>query len=301
MKRFLSLGAGVQSSAILLMSCIGELPLLDGAVFADTQWEPSAVYEHLAWLTTFAAKAGITVHRVSQVRGRKTNGHRWASMPLYTKKVWQPCEIEDVRKLEAEAKESGKDRIRRIITELEAGRTSEQRGMIRRQCTNEYKIKPIERFLRREVLGCKPKCRAPKNAIETWIGISMDEMKRMETRKDSYWQIFRYPLIRTMFLDGLGFTRGDCLMWLNRKGFPRPPRSACIGCPFHSDAEWKAIKADPIQWADACEFDDAIRYCGGMRGLVYLHPQRVPLREVNLDGAEACTEVDGCAAGMCGA
>ena len=37
--RILSLGAGVQSSAVLLMSCDGVLPKLDCAIFADTGWE----------------------------------------------------------------------------------------------------------------------------------------------------------------------------------------------------------------------------------------------------------------------
>src|SRR6516164_9615820 len=60
--RVLSLGAGVQSSALLLMSEAGELPRLDAAVFADTQWEPAEVYEHLDRLT---AAVTIPVHRVT--------------------------------------------------------------------------------------------------------------------------------------------------------------------------------------------------------------------------------------------
>ena len=32
------------------MSCVGELPKLDHAIFADTGWEPSIVYDHLAYL-----------------------------------------------------------------------------------------------------------------------------------------------------------------------------------------------------------------------------------------------------------
>ena len=40
--RVLSLGAGVQSSTLLLMACHGELEL-DAAIFADTQWEPQWV------------------------------------------------------------------------------------------------------------------------------------------------------------------------------------------------------------------------------------------------------------------
>ena len=65
MIRVLSLGAGVQSTAVLLMSCRGILPKLDHAIFADTQWEPSEVYEHLEWLTAEAAKYGIPVHIVT--------------------------------------------------------------------------------------------------------------------------------------------------------------------------------------------------------------------------------------------
>src|SRR4051812_27862869 len=37
----------------------------DCAIFADTGWEPRAVYEHLDWLEGEASKAGVPVHRVS--------------------------------------------------------------------------------------------------------------------------------------------------------------------------------------------------------------------------------------------
>ena len=44
MKRFLSLGAGVQSSTLALMIANGELEPVDSAIFADTGWEPRKVY-----------------------------------------------------------------------------------------------------------------------------------------------------------------------------------------------------------------------------------------------------------------
>lgn len=47
MKRFISLGAGVQSTTMLLMSLNGDLERADCAIFADTQDEPKAVYDHL--------------------------------------------------------------------------------------------------------------------------------------------------------------------------------------------------------------------------------------------------------------
>jgi hypothetical protein len=48
MMRVVSLGAGVQSTTMALMAAHGELtPMPDAAIFADTGWEPKAVYEHL--------------------------------------------------------------------------------------------------------------------------------------------------------------------------------------------------------------------------------------------------------------
>ncbi len=48
--RILNLGAGVQSTTVFLMAHEGELPMIDYAIFADTQEEPKAVYQHLEWL-----------------------------------------------------------------------------------------------------------------------------------------------------------------------------------------------------------------------------------------------------------
>lgn len=53
MKNIISLGAGVQSSVMALMAAKGEItPMPDGAIFADTGWEPRRVYEWLDWLET---------------------------------------------------------------------------------------------------------------------------------------------------------------------------------------------------------------------------------------------------------
>lgn len=49
--RALLLGAGVQSTTLALMAAHGEIgPMPDCAIFADTHWEPKAVYDHLNWL-----------------------------------------------------------------------------------------------------------------------------------------------------------------------------------------------------------------------------------------------------------
>lgn len=51
---------------MLALSTEGILPKIDFAIFADTGWEPAAVYAHLSRLEReIAAPAGIPVLRVS--------------------------------------------------------------------------------------------------------------------------------------------------------------------------------------------------------------------------------------------
>ncbi|BFU47742.1 hypothetical protein [Krasilnikovia sp. MM14-A1004] len=74
--RVLSLGAGLQSSAIVLLAAGGEIAPFDVAVFADTGWEPHSVYRQLDRLTGIAAAAGMqVVHEVVlRPRTRRTPG-----------------------------------------------------------------------------------------------------------------------------------------------------------------------------------------------------------------------------------
>ena len=45
--RILSLGAGVQSTTLLLMAHYGDIAPFDHVIFADTGWEREATYENL--------------------------------------------------------------------------------------------------------------------------------------------------------------------------------------------------------------------------------------------------------------
>ena len=68
MIRVLSLGAGVQSSTLLLMAVAGELEL-DHAIFADTGHEPEPVYR---WLEYLQRVSTIPIHVVRDGRGLET-------------------------------------------------------------------------------------------------------------------------------------------------------------------------------------------------------------------------------------
>jgi len=58
--RVISLGAGVQSTALVLLAVNGELQA-DVAIFADTQAEPPWVYEHLWRLALFCAERDFPI------------------------------------------------------------------------------------------------------------------------------------------------------------------------------------------------------------------------------------------------
>ena len=157
----------------------------------------------------------------------------------------------------------------------------EKEGMIRRQCTSEYKIEPITKKLR-ELLGFRARQVIPTGAVNLWFGISRDEMRRARF-SPIRWITNHYPLIFNK-----PSTRQDCLRWLAAHRYPEPPRSACIGCPFHSDFEWRQMKDNqPQEWEDAVAFDRVMRRDrGGLRGQIFLHRSCQPLDEVDLSTAE---------------
>ena len=158
-------------------------------------------------------------------------------------------------------------------------------GMGRRQCTAEYKVAPI-RKRQRELLGVQPQRRVPKGTeVEQWLGISTDEAGRIKPSRDK-WQINHWPLIDA------DMSRQDCIKWFDAKYPARQlSKSACIGCPFHNNNNWRDLRDnDPVSWQDAVEFDKAIRHNGsklvGMKEQQFLHRACVPLDEVDLDTAE---------------
>lgn len=155
MRQFLSLGGGVQSTTLLLMSLYGEIENpVEAAIFADTGWERQQTYETVGFLREYANKFGVPVYTVSagNIRDDIISDRLETTIPAHTKN--------------AEGK----------------------RGFLNRRCTRIYKLEPVRNKLK-EIANA-----TYKNPVEMWIGISIDEAQRMSPARVKF-VVNRYPLI----------------------------------------------------------------------------------------------------------
>jgi len=272
MMRILSLGAGVQSSTLALMSAHGDVEPFDAAIFADTQAEPESVYTWLDWLEK---QLPFPVYRVST--GNLAND-------AITTRV---------------SKKTGNTYIKGLVPAFFV--SGNGKGLMGRRCTADYKILAIIKK-QRQLANVKRGCKTVM--CKTAIGISLDEFQRMKPSRhpwcENYW-----PLI------DLRMTRDDCLTWMRNHNYPTPPRSACVFCPFHSDAEWKRLQdEEPKEFERAVKFDYDLRRAANqatgtakLRGEVFLHSTLKPLDEVDFKDVPSHVQVDmfnNECEGMCG-
>ena len=139
-------------------------------------------------------------------------------------------------------------------------------GHMQRQCTSEWKIKPIDR----EISKLYPAKRCTKNIkriVGKWLGISIDEISRIkESRTKSIENI--YPLIE------LNLSRNDCYKILKKYNW-KAVKSSCYMCPYQ-------VK----RWRENKEIDKAIAYekqlqkHSNYREIPFLHPSAQPLEVV---------------------
>jgi len=236
--RVISLGWGVQSWALAAMTALGELPPVDAAIHADTTHERAETYEFAAKWTPWLEERGVRVVTVTPPEHRAD--------PFYsvrTNSTFIPA-----------------------FTSWPAGDSS---GMLRRQCTGEWKIRPIRRWIQEHRDG---------QMVETWLGITLDEVTRMR-QADVQYVVNRFPFVE--YLDR-PWTRMMVMQWLERNGLEIPVKSSCVFCPYHDRATWREIRAAGNgDWERAVAVDEAIR--NKREGyLCYVHRNRVPLAEVDL-------------------
>ena len=155
--KIISLGLGIQSTAMYLMSSLGHIDRADYAIFADPDAELPDTYKLWNDLKIWSkSNNGIALIKKKKsiyndiIKGYKKNT-RVAKIPAHTS--------------------SG--------------------GIMLRQCTGEYKINVVVQEVRRLH---KLKKRQHMKPTEMWLGISLDEIQRMK-ESQLYNIKYKYPLI----------------------------------------------------------------------------------------------------------
>jgi hypothetical protein len=140
------------------------------------------------------------------------------------------------------------------------------RGQLKRQCTQEWKIRPLRRVIRQWIKGTRPM----KAAI--LLGISTDEWSRAKT-SDVQYLTHEFPLL------DMGMSRKDCQAYLESKGLPVPVKSSCVFCPYQSKSAWRDIGQNPTDRAIAIAYDESIRH--KVKGNpAFVHPDKIPLADI---------------------
>lgn len=297
---YISLGCGVQSSTLLYWADKSLFGLARPvfAVFGDTEHEPQSVYR---WFDFLKKSISIPIHCVKGTRGNIT---------LLESSVFHS------------SKTLGSVYRKSIIPSY----GNHGRSMLQRKCTEEYKIIPIVRFVKKEIgsrtlndwrrrhksalaaitLARKQKeivsfdalaeCESDPLAV-CWIGISTDEADRAKPSRHP-WIKHRFPLL------DLGVSRSDCLRWFKEHNLPMPPKSACFMCPYHSNAEWLRLKTqEPEEFAKAVAFERGMHRAHKMdtvtRHQPFLHRECVPLDKIDFADLASEGPVHGECTGYC--
>jgi hypothetical protein len=263
--RVVSFGAGVQSTAILVLAArriIDYETFLFANVGADSE-HPATLRYLREVAAPFAAEHGLTVHELHRFRrdgsretlyGRLTRpGSRSLPIPVRMPRTGAPG---------------------------------------RRACTSDFKIAPIGRWLRAHGAG-------RDNPATVAIGFSTDEIHRCNRKAAQPWEIPEYPLI------DLGLNRAACQRVIAQAGLPIPPRSACWFCPYRRPATWAETRRDtPELFWKAVELERTLNHRRDQLGRdhVYLTRFGRPLDEAipeaqpalfdtaATDGPETCDE-----------
>ena len=248
-----SCGGGTQSAAIAALIVKGELPKPDLSVIADTGREATDTWRfYEAKLRPALASVGVDLVRLPH----SFDGKGWNTVDLY----------------------SGKDGDTVIMPMFTA---KIGRGMLPKFCSNEWKSRPVQRFIRNHGL----------KSGEIWIGFSIDEFQRMKAADpDAKWN-HTYPLIDRRM------SRGDCIALVESMGWGTPPRSACWMCPYRSDQEWLHLKrTDPLDFERAVKLEKKLQQRDAD---VYFHDSCQPLESVQFNEEQGDMFDRPCASGMC--
>lgn len=154
-KHFISWGAGLQSTALGVLSVNNRLPeKMDGIIFADPGWEHPYTYKILEFYTEYFNSRCLPVELTRVDNSIEDFG--WENSPPFFYTNGAP---------------------------------------LTRQCTAYYKIKPIRRAMRKlSGFSQSNTGRTLRKSCYCYMGISYDEAHRMRD-SDRDWIVYKYPLV----------------------------------------------------------------------------------------------------------
>lgn len=213
--KILSCGAGMQSTALALMSCENAthakpvhefVPVYDLVVYCDLGWEPPWVYNQVDFIQKRCNEAGVPFkilytglydHYIQNFGKKRT-----CSIPFWS--------------IGANGK----------------------KAIMRRNCTIDFKIMAIQKYVRYELLGYQPYQRKRPEDIgahEMHIGFSVEEQQRIFNNYNPLF-VNRFPLV------DMSLTRADNYRYIREVWGLDTKASACCICPFHRNYFFEHLK-----------------------------------------------------------
>lgn len=230
--KILSCGAGMQSTALALMSCenkvkgniYSHVPIYDAVVFCDLGFEPPWVKKQVDFIKEACNNADIPFYIIeSNLYADYMNDFgksHVSAIPFWS------------------VDENGK------------------KAKMMRQCTVDYKITLIEKFLRYNLLGYRKYQRLkPEDfqAHEMHIGFSYEERRRINPKELSKLFIKQYPLV------DMKWERSDSYKYILEAWGLDTKASACCFCPFHKNYFFEFLRVNyKSEYEKLVKFDKLI-------------------------------------------
>jgi hypothetical protein len=216
--RAISYGGGVQSTALLVLAARGEIDFRTFlfANVGDDSENPATLTYVREVAVPYAARAGLEIQELMRHR-------RDGSTETLMDRLNRP-----------------NSRSIPIPVRMANGAPG------RRNCTADFKIKVIGRWLREHgATAQKP--------ASVGIGISLDEIHRANRRHRAAYEQIEYPLL------DLGLRREDCAKIITDADLPVPPKSSCFFCPFQTVGSWRQQRLeDPELFAKSVRLEKVI-------------------------------------------
>ena len=240
--KILSLGWGVQSWTLAAMAALGEIPMPDYAVHADTTHEMAGTYAHAEKWTPWLEEHGVKVRTLKAENTGPVGGR--TSLEKVQYRIKPPV----------------------FTKNLLTGEV----GQLNRQCTQDWKIAPLHRLARSIVGKTSPEC------VEMMMGISLDEWQRMKTSRQKYIKHV-YPLVDRR----LNRSYCVAWLAEHGLDVP-PKSACTFCPYHSKDAWKRIKQADGSDWAEAVAIDEQVRAYGKAMGRefeMFVHNSGLPLEE----------------------